>query len=77
MTRLVQGLEADGFVERAPDPSDRRATVLRATRRGRTALEKARARRIDEFEALLAEAKPNELATLESAAGLLERFVTR
>lgn len=77
MTRLIQGLEADGLVERAPDPSDRRATVLRATRRGRTALEKARSRRIDEFEALFSQAKPNELAILESAARLLERFVTR
>ena len=77
MTRLVQGLEADGLVERAADPSDRRATLLRATRRGRTVLEKARARRIDEFEALLTHANANELAMLEDAAELLERFVTR
>lgn len=76
MTRLVQGLEADGLVERAPDASDRRATVLRATRRGRAILEKARARRIDVFEALLADAKPHEVTTLESAAALLEKLVS-
>src|SRR5579864_7911172 len=41
MTRLIQGLEADGLVERAPDSSDGRAMILRATRRGRATLEKA------------------------------------
>jgi DNA-binding MarR family transcriptional regulator len=72
---LIQGLETDGLVERAADTSDRRATVLRATRRGRAVLEKARARRLDVFEALLAQAKPDELATLERAAALLEKLV--
>ena len=76
MTRLVQGLESDGLVERTADASDRRATVLRATRRGRALLEKARSRRIGVFEALLADARPHEIATLETAATLIERFVT-
>lgn len=73
MTRLIQALEADGLVERTADAADRRATVLRATRRGRALLEKARQRRIDIFEALLATATPNELATLENAAAFLSR----
>ncbi len=76
MTRLVQGLETDGLVERAPDASDRRAMVLRATRRGRAILEKARERRIDVFENLLVQAQPDEVTTLEHAASLIERFVT-
>lgn len=75
MTRLIQGLERDGLVERAADASDRRATVLRATRRGRTVLEKARSRRIDVFEALLASAKPNEIAALETTAAIIERLM--
>ena len=74
MTRLIQGLEVDGLVERAADSSDGRATVLRASRRGRAILEKARGRRIDIFEALLADAKPSEIATLSNAAILLERL---
>lgn len=76
MTRLIQGLEGDGLVERSADASDRRATVLRATRRGRTMLEKARSRRVDVFEALLADAKPSDIATLESAAMLIERLTS-
>jgi DNA-binding MarR family transcriptional regulator len=74
MTRLVQGLEAESLVERAADPSDGRATILRATRRGRTLLEKARGRRIDVFESLIAGANTEELTTLQEAAELLERI---
>ena len=35
MAELVAHLEAHGYVERIPDPSDRRAKLVRATRRGR------------------------------------------
>ena len=42
VSRLVQRMEADGLVERRPDPDDRRATVLAVTRVGR-----ARYRRAD------------------------------
>src|SRR5688500_10859165 len=35
MAELVAHLEAHGYVERVPDPSDRRAKLVRATRRGR------------------------------------------
>ncbi len=37
MTGLVDRLEAQGFLRREPHPSDRRATVLRLTRKGETA----------------------------------------
>jgi len=36
MSRLVQRMEADGLVERRPDPDDGRASVLVLTRAGRT-----------------------------------------
>lgn len=36
MAELVAHLEAHGYVERIPDPSDRRAKLVRATRRGRS-----------------------------------------
>ena len=34
-SRLVQRMEADGLVERRPDPEDRRATIVVTTRAGR------------------------------------------
>jgi DNA-binding MarR family transcriptional regulator len=36
ITGLVDGLVADGLVRRAPHPTDRRATLVTLTRRGRT-----------------------------------------
>jgi DNA-binding MarR family transcriptional regulator len=35
MAQLVEHLEAHGYVERVPDPGDRRAKLVRATARGR------------------------------------------
>jgi DNA-binding MarR family transcriptional regulator len=35
MAQLVDHLEAHGYVERVPDPADRRAKLVRATARGR------------------------------------------
>src|SRR5688572_1573939 len=37
VTQLVDRLEADGLVERAPDPNDRRSRLAVLTDRGRTA----------------------------------------
>ena len=37
LTRQVQALEAEGYIERSPDPSDGRAQVVRVTAAGRAA----------------------------------------
>ncbi len=37
LTRQVQALEAEGFIERRPDPADGRAAVVEATPAGRAA----------------------------------------
>jgi len=37
VTGLVDALQADGFVERSPHPTDRRATLVTLTEPGRTA----------------------------------------
>jgi len=42
MGYLVDDLEALGYVERAPDPTDRRAKVVRLTARGRAVEETVR-----------------------------------
>ncbi len=39
MTRMLDSLEADGLVERLPDPHDRRTKQLRLTPRGEAVLE--------------------------------------
>lgn len=41
VTQLVNGLVANGFVERSTDPNDRRAVRLSLTDKGRRALRKA------------------------------------
>lgn len=39
--QLVDGLEAEGVVERVPDPDDKRGRILRHTPKGRAALDDA------------------------------------
>ncbi len=42
MTTLLDRLQAEGLVERRPDPADRRARLIGITTRGRRRLEQAR-----------------------------------
>jgi DNA-binding MarR family transcriptional regulator len=72
MVALMARLTGDGFVERAPDPADRRRNVVSITAAGR--------RRLDELGAAVAEAQDVLLAPLSAAererlAGLLTRIV--
>lgn len=36
LIKILDGLETDGYITRAPDPSDRRARVIELTAKGRT-----------------------------------------
>ena len=47
---LVQRLVEEGLVEREPDPTDQRATVLRLSERGLERLDAAHSRLLDEFD---------------------------
>jgi DNA-binding MarR family transcriptional regulator len=47
---LVQRLAEEGFVEREPDPTDQRATVLRLSERGLARLDEAHDRLLEEFD---------------------------
>ncbi|HEU4452162.1 MAG TPA: MarR family transcriptional regulator [Longimicrobium sp.] len=73
MTRIVRNLEADGLVEREPDPADGRVVRVRPTDRGREVLAEARRRRIAALAARLQSLDAPDLATLEAAAELIER----
>jgi DNA-binding MarR family transcriptional regulator len=71
MAELVSHLERHGYVERIPDPGDRRAKLVRVTRRGREVIPLAR-RAIAELEADWAEVLgERDMARLR---GLLERL---
>ena len=69
-TEVVDQLEAKNLVQRGPDPSDRRATLITLTERGagmRSEVREDRARQADEYFAVLSE---------EDRAGL-ERILTQ
>jgi DNA-binding MarR family transcriptional regulator len=77
MTRLLQGLERDGYVRRRRGRSDGRVVEIFATARGRRALETARARRVARVAALLAGLSAQELSSVERALSVLERELGR
>ncbi len=77
MTRLVDGMERDGYVTRRPDPDDGRAVIVRATSKGVRALKKGRSQRVDALAAALRSLSAGELATLARGVDLLERVVGR
>ena len=75
MTRLVQGLEADGLVAYAHDAKDRRKVIVRATPRGEKLLKAGQARRVGALAARLAKLDDNEMDCLDRAATLIEELV--
>ncbi|MGD2115618.1 MAG: MarR family transcriptional regulator [Acidobacteriota bacterium] len=74
ISRLVQGLEADGLVERLPDPDDRRVQRVRATEAGRRLLDEGRARRIRALAGEVATLPRRDRSLLAQAAELLEHL---
>jgi DNA-binding MarR family transcriptional regulator len=77
MTRLVDGMERDGFVARQPDPDDRRAVIVSATSKGVRALNKGRSRRVKALAGVLVSLPAKELRRLPDGVEVLERVVGR
>ena len=73
MTRIVDGLIAEGLAERRPHPTDRRAVTIAATLAGETVTRAAQQRRIQAITAALASLPAEQRHQLASAAGLLDR----
>ena len=71
ITRQVQALEHEGLVERRPDPTDRRASLLDATDHGREVLMTTRERRRDWLRASLGDWDEHDH---EEFGRLLEKF---
>ncbi len=73
MTRIVDGLIAEGLAERQPHPTDGRAVTVVATHAGETLMRAAQQRRIDAIAAALATLPADQRRRLVAAAGLLDR----
>jgi DNA-binding MarR family transcriptional regulator len=75
MTQTVADLEADGFVERRPDPADRRRVLVSLTAPGRSALEADRRQRVGWLAGAIDERlSARELRVVDEAVGLLRRL---
>jgi len=71
MTRIVDGLERADLAKRYPHPDDGRATIVRATRRGRRVMERGRQQRIELLSGLLAQLDGSDLRALTRACAAL------
>jgi DNA-binding MarR family transcriptional regulator len=75
MTQTIGDLEADGLIERRPDPADGRRTLVELTERGlRTLQEDRRHREGWLARAIADDLTPREQRLLADALGLLERL---
>ncbi|HEY2543830.1 MAG TPA: MarR family transcriptional regulator [Gaiellaceae bacterium] len=75
MAEIVAELQADGLVDRTPDPADRRQQLVQLTKEGRDFLRRERRRREDWLsQAIAEEFTPQEQAVLGEAVDLLRRL---
>jgi DNA-binding MarR family transcriptional regulator len=77
MTRIVQGLEAQGLARRARDRQDGRVHHLHATAKGRRVMQHGREHRIANLATLLSRLSTAELARVREAAELVENALTQ
>jgi DNA-binding MarR family transcriptional regulator len=77
MTRLVAGLERDGYVRRSANKADARVVHLQATARGRKALEAGRRRRIEHVMELLRVLDDAGWSAVQDAVDVLEAALER
>lgn len=72
MTRLLQGLEADGYVRRRRQDADGRVVRVSATAKGKRALEAGRRERVRRVERVLDELSARDARSVDDAVGRLE-----
>ena len=73
MTRILDGLEESGFITRSASKRDRRVVEVRATNEGRAALEKARARQVNQLAGELGRLRAADRARVAEALAILDR----
>jgi DNA-binding MarR family transcriptional regulator len=72
-TEVADALESRGLVERQPDPSDRRATLVQLTEHGQSVLAAIRAARGSEVDRLFGRLSPADQADLARILGQLRK----
>jgi len=77
ISRIVDALVRDGLVARERAESDRRTVTLAATRRGRTLMERGRARRIQRLAEELRALEDQDVEALERALDVLDKLEDR
>ena len=76
-TRILRGLLDSGLIDRRPDPADGRSALVEISERGRKLLTRLRSRKNAYLSRRLDGLEPDELETLDRAAGILERLLER
>jgi DNA-binding MarR family transcriptional regulator len=74
-TRVIARLEVAGFVDRTPDPDDRRSCAVGLAPAGRDLLVRVRTRKDAYLSRRLRDLDADERATLDRAAAILERVL--
>ena len=76
-TRVLARLEEEGLIQRTADLYDRRSSLLAVTEAGRALLAELRTRKTAFLAERLDTLEPEDRATLERAADILERVLER
>jgi DNA-binding MarR family transcriptional regulator len=76
-TRVIARLEEEGLIERTADVYDRRSSLVAVTGKGTELLTELRTRKTAFLAERLETLEPEERATLERAADILERVLER
>jgi DNA-binding MarR family transcriptional regulator len=71
LTRLVDRLEARGLVRRAPDPRDRRVTLVQLTPEGKALIDELRPRHRQYVERRMSRLSPEQLTAFHTAMDTL------
>jgi DNA-binding MarR family transcriptional regulator len=74
-TRILTALEGKSLLTRERDQSDGRLTRVTVSREGAAVLKRGRSRKNAYLERRLGQLEPDELATLERAAAVIERLL--
>lgn len=74
MAQTVGDLEADGLIERKPDPDDRRRALVLLTAAGKSRIEADRAAREGWLVKAFEELPEDDLATIERSVEILHRI---
>ncbi len=77
MTRLVKDMETSGLVRRSQDARDARGVIVAPTRKGRTIVERARARKVSLIDSHLEPLAPDQRAAVRQMLEALKDLGSR